>query len=457
MTVSHLCRVTVQTDCKDRSFATDLALPSGIELGALLPSVVDIVGGDFGIDVIMQRWILSRLDGSMLDESKTLHENGVCDGDVLMLTTSNIRTPAGDARDLCHAVVNASGSSHDGQLARRMSASACLWAAGIGAISLVSSSDHDSAYSRAAIAAMVATAAIAGSIVADRIALEPLPTLAFGVTASAFAAVAGFLAVPGGPAPPNFVLSAVICAAVSIVLIHTVSPGAPYFAAIAAFSTTVAITAAAVTIWPAPIATVGAMLITASLALLGAATKLSIVMTGLSPAIPGVADDAAGDVTAGGGVARGENGHRTLTGLLTGFSATAATGAALVAADHQSAGALSRIGLTAVVAAVLLLRARHQLGVFRPVAMYAAGMISATATFIMSITAVPHQAQWVCLTAAVLGVGVLWLTVANPFTRPSPLIRRSVELVEYLALGLVVPMACWVGDVFGLVRGLSLP
>jgi hypothetical protein len=146
-----------------------------------------------------------------------------------------------------------------------------------------------------------------------------------------------------------------------------------------------------------------------------------------------------------------------LTGLLTGFSATAATGAALVAADHQSAGALSRIGLTAVVAAVLLLRARHQLGVFRPVAMYAAGMISATATFIMSITAVPHQAQWVCLTAAVLGVGVLWLTVANPFTRPSPLIRRSVELVEYLALGLVVPMACWVGDVFGLVRGLSLP
>ena len=60
MTVSHLCRVTVQTDCKDRSFATDLALPSGIELGALLPSVVDIVGGDFGIDVIMQRWILRR-------------------------------------------------------------------------------------------------------------------------------------------------------------------------------------------------------------------------------------------------------------------------------------------------------------------------------------------------------------------------------------------------------------
>jgi hypothetical protein len=34
--------------------------------------------------------------------------------------------------------------------------------------------------------------------------------------------------------------------------------------------------------------------------------------------------------------------------------------------------------------------------------------------------------------------------------------RRSVELMEYLALGLVVPMACWVGDVFGLVRGLSL-
>jgi hypothetical protein len=34
--------------------------------------------------------------------------------------------------------------------------------------------------------------------------------------------------------------------------------------------------------------------------------------------------------------------------------------------------------------------------------------------------------------------------------------QRGVELVEYIALGLVVPMACWVGDVFGVVRELSL-
>jgi type VII secretion integral membrane protein EccD len=243
---------------------------------------------------------------------------------------------------------------------------------------------------------------------------------------------------------------------VSIALRHFASPGGTYFTAIAAFSATAAITAAIVTIWPAPAATAGAVLVAASLALLSAASKLSIVLTGLSPTMPGTAQEAGNDMPASVCVARAENGHRTLTGLLAGFSATAALGAVLVTVDHLRDSALSGIGLTAVVAVALLLRARQQLGALRPIAVCSAGIASATATFILVIGRVPQHAQWICLSAAVLGVGVLWLTVASPCTRFSPVMRRSVELVEYVALGLVVPMACWVGDVFGFVRGLSL-
>ena len=36
-------------------------------------------------DDFTERLRLSRLDGSVLDESLTLHENGVRDGDVLLL------------------------------------------------------------------------------------------------------------------------------------------------------------------------------------------------------------------------------------------------------------------------------------------------------------------------------------------------------------------------------------
>jgi hypothetical protein len=39
----------------------------------------------------------------------------------------------------------------------------------------------------------------------------------------------------------------------------------------------------------------------------------------------------------------------------------------------------------------------------------------------------------------------------------NPLARRTVEVLEYLALAAVVPLACWVGGLYGLIRGVSLP
>ncbi len=455
MTALHLCRVTVQTYLKDESVAADLALPNGVELGEVLPSVVDIVGGNVEASAAAERWTLARFDGSALDESKTLHDNGVRDGDLLILSTDDTQMPLAVADDLCHAAVHASASSCEGRLSRRMGAVACLWAAGFGAMTLASSGNAPVG-SRVAIAAIVAVAATAGSTVAGRIAPEPLPALALGMTAVVFAAVAGFLAVPGGPAPPNFLLAAVVCSAVSIVLIHLASPAATSFTALATFSATVAVAAAVMTIWPAPAAAVGAMLAAASLAMLGRAAKLSIILTGLSPTMPGTADELGDNMSADTRVALAERGHQTLTGLLTGFSASAALGTALVAANHRDESALSGVGLTAVIATALLLRARQQRGTLRSIAVLSAGMISATATFTLALFWLPQHAPWLCMTAAVLGVGVLWLTVVSPGRRFSPVVRRSVELLEYLALGLVVPMACWVAGVFGIVRGLSL-
>jgi hypothetical protein len=38
----------------------------------------------------------------------------------------------------------------------------------------------------------------------------------------------------------------------------------------------------------------------------------------------------------------------------------------------------------------------------------------------------------------------------------TPMVVRTVEVVEYLALAAVVPLACWVGGIYGLARGMSL-
>ncbi len=83
-------------------------------------------------------------------------------------------------------------------------------------------------------------------------------------------------------------------------------------------------------------------------------------------------------------------------------------------------------------------------------------MVSASAAFALAVISLPQYAHCICLVAVVLGVGALCLTIADLATRLSPVARRSLDLLDHLAFASVVPLACWVGNVFGFVRGLSL-
>jgi ESX secretion system protein EccD len=453
MTASNVCRVVVQTQDNDDSGSIDLALPNGIALGEILPSVVDIVvvGAWATADGAARQWMMSRLDGTPLNTSMTLHENGVRDGELLLLTTAaDDRLDAEAARDLCHAVIDAAPPVRGDQVARRLGAAAFSWAAGVGAVTLIWPV-HAPVSTRAVIAALVALATAVGAIMASRAVPSPLPCVVLGMTAAAFAAVAGFLAVPNGPAPPNLLLAAVACSAVSIVLLRLTSVDPVCFTALATFTTVGAVAAAAVTLWPAPTATLGAMLSVVSLAMLGAAAKLAIALAGMSAKLWYDDEPMTADVPA-----NAEYGHQTLTGLLTGFSASAAMGAVLVTAGQRDDSTISGAAFTAVVSTALLLRARQQAGHARFTIMFAAGMTSATTTFVLACWSAPQHAHWMCLVAITLGAGFLWVTVAGRAAHASPVVRRGQELAEYLALGSVVPLACWVADLFGVVRGLSL-
>ena len=87
MMVLDLCRVTVRTCGFGTSTAVDLTLPTSPELGEILSAIVDLVGvghetADGGYRSGLR---LARVDGSALDESVSLLENGIRDGDVLLL------------------------------------------------------------------------------------------------------------------------------------------------------------------------------------------------------------------------------------------------------------------------------------------------------------------------------------------------------------------------------------
>jgi type VII secretion integral membrane protein EccD len=460
MMVLDLCRVTVRTCGFGTSTAADLTLPTTPELGEILSVIVDLVGvghetADGGLP---ERLRLGRVDGSTLDESVSLFENGIRDGDVLLLAAEPIPRPEQHSEDPGRHAVDMSASADRGTAwAYTMGSVACWWSTGIGATTLAWPGPSAPG-TRAVVAAILAVAATVAAILINHLDAQPLPTLTLGMTAAVFGAIAGFLAVPGGPGPPNYFLAAAICSTVAAVLMHVTSCGTTLFTAIAAFSVLVAVAAAVAAVWPTPTAAVGAALAAASLAMINTAAKLSIILTGLSPRIPSSVDATADEIPlpASVGALRAARGHQTLTGLLAGFSLSAALGVALVAADQRNHVTWSGIAFTGAVSVALVLRAVQQRGSVRSTTILSAGFVSTTAGFTLAALSAPRQAPWLGVVAMIVGASTLCLTLADAGERLSPFVRRGIEVVDYLALAAVVPLACWVGGLFGFVRGLSL-
>ena len=80
-------------------------------------------------------------------------------------------------------------------------------------------------------------------------------------------------------------------------------------------------------------------------------------------------------------------------------------------------------------------------------------MVSVAAGLAVTVISQPAQAHWAALLSVAAGSLALGWLHGYPV---SPVVRRSVEVLEYLILAAVLPMACWVAGLFGLVRGLSL-
>src|SRR4051812_47124138 len=96
-----MCRLAVQHG----PHTVELALPSDAPVGLLLPSVVDLVGSDGVTAEQGLQWHLSRIGQGWLDETISLRDNAVRDGELLLLTTAAMPTPVRVPDDRWHALV----------------------------------------------------------------------------------------------------------------------------------------------------------------------------------------------------------------------------------------------------------------------------------------------------------------------------------------------------------------
>ena len=415
-----VCKVCVQTDRDGARVVVDLVLPSRTVLTELLPTIVELVDAPAPPEGTARRWRLQRACGTRVEESLSLTDNDVRDGELLILDSD--ATPVlGRMRQAAPQQVAGSPPADpraDGWLPDAVA----VLATTLAALALASTAGSDASTTHAIVCAVAAAATAVLAVVTG------YPTTScLGVVA--LAGATGFLVVPSGPAAPNVFLAAAAASSVALLMLRLSGRHSTAMIAAAALSSLIA----AVTVTAMPPTVVGAALSTSAIALLALAPRLSMLAAGLGP------ERWHGDL-----VASAAAGHAVLSGLVTGSAVAAATGA-VVAAVAGHAGAAPFAGLVGM---VLLLRGRTHVDADRRIALAAAGLVAAVAGMWALLDVRPESLGPVaCLLVAVGLVAV---------RRPSsaPLVSRLLDRLEYCALVAVVPVACWVG---GAYTALGLP
>jgi type VII secretion integral membrane protein EccD len=447
------------------SSRVDLVLSAAVPIASLIPPIVDILAAECGHraqpPAIQHQ--LSLPGASRLDPSKSLAQLGIRDGTLLILTSSSsvLRPPRFD--DLAEAVAVSLAPTErpwTRQATRLISALAASWLACTGAAVLIRTAFDTNGGRRGGcvgVAALAGFIALSAAIIAHRVFRDSTAGLVLGFAASGFAALAGLLAVPGDPGAPNALL-AMAAAATSATVIRMIGCRATVFTALACFAAFGAAAAAVSAVIAVPIQAIGAASAAISLVLIESSAPVSIMLAGLSSQLrpePDIACDEPPHHLS----AKAISAKTWLTGLIVACSAAAALGAIGAAAGSYSAARPRSLGIAfaTITGSVLLLRARSQCDLARSVPLIAAGTATLGATLVIAAAAYPLHAPYVAAASTMLAAAALclgFITRTMPF---SPIGRRSVELLEYLALAVIVPLACWICGLYGAARGMNLP
>jgi type VII secretion integral membrane protein EccD len=430
-----------------------LALPAAVPVATLIPSIIDILDGQSTnpfASATSARYHLSRPGSPALMASTTLSQNNIRDGAVLVLTQSATEIPAPRCDDVAEAVsttLDAKAPTWSPRAARVTGAVAAACITGIGCLVLIRNTLNTNVISgvgTAVVAAMAGFVALFAATLAHRAYRDPIADLTLGVVATAFAAVAGLLAVPGPAGFPHVLLAAMTAAVTSVLAMRVTGCGVITLTALSCFAVAVAVAALAGVITAVPPHVVGSVSALLSLGLLESAARLSIALAGLSPHLTR-------DLTTK--AIRADN---WLTSLLAAFAASAAAGAIVTALAGRGTPRWGCITLAALTGALLLLRALSHIERRRTLVFIVSGIATAGTTFAVAASGHAARGPWIAAATALSAAAAIFLGFVAPARSLSPVARRGVEVLECLTLVAMVPLTCWICGLYRAVRGLDL-
>lgn len=439
----------------------DLALPEHLVLAALLPALLSHAGEET-VDSAGEQggWILRRADGTLLDVGRSAVAQGVRDGELLHLVRAHTDWPEPEYDDVVEAIAAGArqgGVLWDGRVSRwaGVAAAGILVVAAL-AVCLVNGPD----WTAPALLCLGLTVLCLGAGALLNVVLGDAAA-GFAVCALGLpAAFAGGLLLLGGDAPLSGLGAPHMLTACAFLLVAAV---AGLFAATERRWLFVAAAVAAVAGGGAAIAALGS-LDAVRAAAAAEAVLLVLLPTGPVlaarlgrlplPTLPRSAADLVKDEpapTAGATFAAVARADVMLTGLLLGVATVAAIGLVILGTAGGSAPVL-----IAVVSAGYLVRSRLFPTLRHRLPLLTCGLIG------LAVLAVGYADDlagggplWAVPALAGLALAVLAIGVRYRNRRPSVYLGRIAELGEILLILAVVPIACAVLGLYGLMRGVA--
>lgn len=475
----ELCRVSVIGG----NTQLDVGLPATVPVVAYIADLVELIDSrnpdltehDEGAPVRAQHWTLARVGREPIPPHQTLTDAEVFDGELLVLrsvTTQEAPALFDDVIDAVSRLTSESANAWSATAARVMGLTAGAVAVVFATAVLLAGRGTGILNGFIALGAGL-LAAGAAVIVARRYPSEQSTAIVVSLCAVTLLGAGAGLLTPGAAGSPHLLFAAVAALVVAAGLYSATRVGELMVAAVVTTAAILAVTAAVRMLWDFDIPKIAVGAVIAGLVLITLAPRLAVAAARLPvPPVPtaGAAIDPAdheprptiADIGVIGATAlpsaaglehRARAANRYQSGILAGCTLAAGFGA-ILAADPLGEPRWQGPALAVVTAVVLCLRGRAYADLIQASTLIAGGAVVALVT---TTGLAVSQPDWrsggagilLVTAAAVVGFGVL-----GPRADVSPVVRRIIEIVEYLLIIVIVPLSLWLMDVYSAARNI---
>lgn len=475
----------------------DVGLPDDASVGAVADDVIALANAQLAaqpeqlsielaeFDAANGEWTLARLGDEALDPHRSLAEFNICDGEVLVIR--KVGTPCApllfDDLDVVSEAVDAADTHFRRELLRDGPTIGCfvvsLIASVTAALLLARLAYHPPSIAAVAAALVVGACGVIATCIlgdgkANALASPWLTAVAIPlIFAGALHAVPG--GVPPGSEASSLPIAFGLTGFVALVALLMSGRGRSFYTTVIGLSVLGIVATVSMLLWsPAPRA-IGAMMATVSVIVVYLAPRVTILLSKLPvPPVPTAGEPLDDIETQGGTTVEGVNAvgkqvipteegmiervrpsNQYLTGIVAAATVTAVVGSYL-AIDVTDGFFWQGAAFAITVATVLCLRGRSHYDLVQSATLIGGGLLTASELIIKTAA---HLDGWQ-FNAAVALVVLMALTLACGLIAPrlefSPVIKRQVEILEYLAIAMLFPLCFWIIRLYAFFREMRL-